>query len=309
MMTALRPNETEELPPTSAHLTVSNHDRAAGLLLALVVLLGAVVAGLAVVWLGIRWLAADGRVVPLRIAQVDAPAGDALEDLGLDSLSPQEMARESDATEPAFVETLQTVIDVAARREADIDETALLDEPSPSTGSGQTPGSEGKGSSGHGDGKPGVPPHLRWEIVFGSTTLDAYGRQLDAFGIELGALGVPERGKVTYAKNFSKSPPETYVGAAKDDKRLYMSWKKGKMRDADRALMKKAGVDSDGIILMFWPEEAEQQLLRLEHDYQGRDASTIRKTRFGMRRKDSGEDYEFYVLEQTPLEAADDETR
>jgi hypothetical protein len=64
--------------------------------------------------------------------------------------------------------------------------------------------------------------------------------------------------------------------------------------------MKTAGVTGEGLILMFWPDEAEQQLLRLERDFQGRDASTIRKTRFGVRRKESGKTYEFYVIEQTP---------
>ena len=299
MMIAAHRNEV--LSSTPADLAVSDHDRAAGMLLALAALLGAVVGALAVVWLGMRWLAADAKSVPVRMVQVNGPAGDALENLGLDALSPQEMARESDATEPAFSETLRTVIDVAALCEVDIDETALLDDSSHSAEGEKTPGDKGKGSGGDGDGKPGVPPHLRWEIEFAKGTLDDYGRQLDAFELELGALGVPERGKVTYAKNFSKSPPDTYVGAAKDDKRLYMTWKKGKRRDADRALMNKAGVTGDGLILMFWPDEAEQQLLRLEHDFQGRDASTIRKTRFGIRRKESGKDYEFYVVEQTPI--------
>lgn len=302
-------HRNEALSPTPADLAVSNQDRAAGLLLALVVLLGAVVGGLAVVWLGMRWLATDARTVRVRLAQVNGPPGDALERLGLDALSPQEMARESDATEPAFSETLRTVIDVAALCQADIDEAALLDEPSQGPRGDPSEGGKGNGSTGNGDGPPGIPPHLRWEIRFGSTTLDTYGRELDAFGLELGTLGVPERGKVTYAKHFSKSPPETYVGVAKDDKRLYMSWKKGKLRDADRALLKKAGVVSEGLILMFWPDEAEQQLLRLEHDFQGRDVSTIRKTRFGIRRNKSEKGYEFYVLEQTLIEPAGGETR
>lgn len=294
-------HRNEALSPTSADLAVSDHDRAAGMLLAVAVLLGAAVGALAVVWLGMRWLAADAKAVPVRMVQVNGPAGDALENLGLDALSPQEMARETDATEPAFAETLRTVIDVAALPEADIDEAALFDEPKQSATGDKTPGGKGRGSDGDGDGQPGVPPHLRWEIEFAKGTLDDYGRQLDAFELELGALAVPERGKVTYAKNFSKSPPDTYVGAAKDDMRLYMSWKKGKLRDADRALMKKAGVASDGLILMFWPDDAEQQLLRLEHDFQGRDVSTIRKTRFAIRRKASGKGYEFYVVEQTPI--------
>jgi hypothetical protein len=296
-------NETEPVSRTAADLALSDHDRAAGMLLALVVLVGAVVGALAVVWLGMRWLAADAKAAPVRLVQVSPSAGDGLENLGLDALSPQDIARESDSAEPEFSETLRTVIEVAALPEADIDEAALFDEPSESAKGDKTPGGKGKGSDGDGDGQPGVPPHLRWEIVFADTTLDAYGRQLDAFGLELGMLGVPERGDVTYAKNFSKSPPDTYVGAAKDDTRLYMTWKKGKLRDADRALMKTAGVTGEGLILMFWPDEAEQQLLRLERDFQGRDASTIRKTRFGVRRKEPDETYEFYVIEQTPSTA------
>lgn len=307
MMTAARSNETVKLRPTSS-LAVSNHDRAVGLMLALVVLLGAVVGGLAMVWLGMWWLVADARKVSVQLVQVTGPPGDARESLKLASLSPQEMARESDVTEPTFSDTLQTIIDVAVLCQTDIDVAALFDEPSQVPRGDPSEGGKRKGSGGDGDDQPRIPLDRRWEISFADTTLDAYSRQLDAFGLELGALGVPERGKVTYAKNFS-SKPETYVGAAKDDKRLFMTWKKGKLRDADRALMKQAGVASDGLILMFWPEDTEQQLLRLEHDFKGRNASAIRKTRFGVRRKDSDKAYEFYVMEQTPLEPADGEAR
>ncbi|HET6882810.1 MAG TPA: hypothetical protein VFI31_21765 [Pirellulales bacterium] len=65
------------------------------------------------------------------------------------------------------------------------------------------------------------------------------------------------------------------------------------------ALAAKAGVSPGSLLLQFFPPETEELLLRVEHDFRGRDASTIRKTRFGLR--PAGKDYEFFVIEQTVL--------
>ena len=75
-----------------------------------------------------------------------------------------------------------------------------------------------------------------------------------------------------------------------------MSWRRGTLRDADRSLAAKAGMAAGKIILQFYPEKTEQLLLRLEHEFRGRDASAIRKTRFGLR--SGGDGYQFFVIEQ-----------
>jgi hypothetical protein len=105
---------------------------------------------------------------------------------------------------------------------------------------------------------------------------------------------------VTYAENLSKRKRDVYTGPSGKEKRLYMTWRIGRLKEADRELLGRAGINAAGIpVLQFYPRETEQLLLQVEHDYDGRDVSTIRKTRFGVRSVGSG--YEFYVIEQTYL--------
>lgn len=271
------------------------------MLLALLILIGVVVFCLFAAWLGMRVFFPPFKSVPVRIEQVGGgiESGIVGESMQLDSPTPQDIAAESDLTEPELQETLKTVLDAVAIREADLADPTLTDEDSTKKGGGQQTGTGNRPGYGFGGtGKPGIPPHMRWEISYGDgSTLDLYARQLDFFGIE---LGVYTTGKVTYAKNLSKPKPETYTGPSSADKRLYMSWRQGKLREADRELMAKAGVPAAGkVVLQFYPDPTEQMLLHLEHDFKGKDASTIRKTRFGVR--PAGKGFEFYVIDQSYL--------
>jgi hypothetical protein len=190
------------------------------------------------------------------------------------------------------------VLEAVALREADLDDPTISDEETPHKGGGKQEGTGNRPGYGFGPGKPGIPPHMRWEISFGDgNTLDIYARQLDFFKIE---LGVYSPGRVNYAKNLAKSKPDVYSGPSAEDKRLYMSWKQGRLKEADRELIAKSGIQASGRpILQFYPDETEQLLLHLEHDFKGKDASTIRKTRYGVRAVGKG--YEFYVIDQTYL--------
>jgi hypothetical protein len=79
-----------------------------------------------------------------------------------------------------------------------------------------------------------------------------------------------------------------------------MHWRVGRLKEADRDLVARAGISAAGKpVLQFYPDETEQLLLQTERDYKGKDASTIRKTRFGVR--PAGNGYEFYVIEQSYL--------
>lgn len=270
------------------------------MLLALLILLGSIAFCLFMAWLGMRVLFPQMKSVPVRIEQVGGgmESGFVGESMQLDSPTPQDIAAESDLTEPQLQETLKTVLEAVALREADLDDPTISDEELTGKSGGQQTGTGNRPGYGFGPGKPGIPPHMRWEISFGDgNTLDVYARELDYFKIELGVYGP---GRVTYAKSLSKPKPDVYTGASKDDKRLYMTWKQGKLKEADRELMAKAGIPAAGkVVLQFYPDETEQTLLQLEQAFKGRDASQIRKTRFRVRPK--GRDYEFYVLDQTYL--------
>jgi hypothetical protein len=280
---------------------VSAYEQVASMLLALLILLGAIAFCLFMAWLGMKVFFPPLKSVPVRLEQVGGgiESGVVGESMQLDSPTPQDIAAESDLTDPELQETLQTVLDAVALHQADLDIPMESEEETTKKGGGQQTGDGNVAGYGMGGtGRPGIPPQMRWEISFADgQTLDIYARQLDFFHIELGVLGV---GQVTYAKNLSKRKPDVYTGPAAKDKRLYMTWRVGRLKEADRDLINRAGINAAGkFVLQFYPDETEQLLLHVEHDYKGRDASTIRKTRFGVR--GAGNGYEFYVIEQTYL--------
>ncbi len=258
------------------------------------------------------------KSVPVHIVQPDdGGQGEVGDQPSLEAPSAEETAAESDLDDPQFESTLNSLVDAAAQQKMAVAFSASFDH-----GLNDGEGGDGKGSAagpGEGAGVPGIPPHLRWEIDWGGPdTLEIYARKLDFFGIELGTYGVPGPGQVTYIKNLSRAKPDVRLGAAKLEKRLYMSWRSGApraadktrrsepdpvlsvaLKDADRQLAAKAGVAAGKILLQFFDEEIEQLLLRIEQEFAGRDASTIRKTRFGLR--PIGKRYEFFVIEQRYL--------
>ena len=230
------------------------------MLLALLILIGSVVFCLLIAWLGMRVFFPPLKSVPVRIEQVGGgmESGVVGESMQLDSPTPQDIAAESDLSEPELQETLQTVIDVGALNQVDIADPSISDEETTKRGGGQQTGTGNRPGYGFGPGKPGIPPHMRWEISFGDgNTLDIYARELDFFGIE---LGVYTTGRVTYAKKLARPKPEVYTGPSSADKRLYMSWRQGKLKEADRELMGRAGVAAAGkVVLQFYPDAAGGQ--------------------------------------------------
>lgn len=300
MMTALRISPTYRRPVEMLPgLRLSLYDRVASWLLAWLLLAGAVAFCLFFVWLGMRGILTSYKSVPVYPMDLDG-AGSQEElgaDLSLASPGMDEVAAETDLSEPEFQSTLQTVISAAATRDVQTGDEVSFDEPRRRKGKGGKASLAGIGGV---SGKPGIPTHLRWEIDWGSAdTLETYARKLDYFGIELGAFGIPRAGQVTYIKNLSRPSPDVRVGTSKTDERLYMSWRSGALKEADRRLAAKAGVSPVPILLQFFPPETEELLLRIEHDFRNRDATTIRKTRFGLR--PVGRSYEFYIIEQSYL--------
>lgn len=143
--------------------------------------------------------------------------------------------------------------------------------------------------------RPGVRPlPQRWEILYSDITLDGYAKHLDEQSIELGLV---DAGKVTYVSGFSKPKPDVREGESSDEKRLWLRWQKGEMKQADEELLRRTGVAAgDHPILQFYPDALEKRLLSLERDYRGRDIAAIAKTRFAIRKR--GPEFEFYVIDQ-----------
>ncbi|MBC7853025.1 MAG: hypothetical protein IAF94_06285, partial [Pirellulaceae bacterium] len=84
-----------------------------------------------------------------------------------------------------------------------------------------------------------IPRHERWEIRIGAgNTSDSYTRQLDYFKIELGVIG--QANDIVYLSNLSAPNPTTKTQSAAGEKRLYLIWQRGSMREADEEILARA---------------------------------------------------------------------
>jgi hypothetical protein len=289
---------------SSSHdvIEVSLYERIASMLMALLVLIGSVVFCLLVAWLSRRVFYAPPPKLPeVRIEQVGGGTSDGIvgESMQMDSPTHQDIGRESDIAEPDLQDTLTTLLDTVSDAPGDFDDPVITDtDVETRKGGAQQIGTGNRSGYGFGPGRPGIPPHMRWEIRFDEgSTVDDYARILDYFHIELGVLS--GAGQVVYLSNLTKAKPDTRTGPSKDDLRLYMSWRQGKMREADDELLRRAGVPKAKHVLQFYSDAIEQTLLNLEVAFRQRQPGTIRKTRFAIKKAGSG--YEFYVTDQTPL--------
>jgi hypothetical protein len=143
-----------------------------------------------------------------------------------------------------------------------------------------------------------VPRHERWEIQFPpGNTIESYTRQLDYFKIEVGVIGGSDQ--IEYLTNISEPIPTVRKGPASAEKRLYLIWQRGSMREADEQLASRARVAATGkIFAHFCSEQLENDLAQLEDAAaRQKDIKRIRKTIFGIKANDFG-GFQFYVVDQ-----------
>ncbi len=288
-----RPTRTR-LDRSASELSTTSYDNVSSMILAMLIILGLASAFLLALWLGSR-LFTRQVAVPVTIADVGGGEGDnSPTDSELEEPAIEELMQEVEIPEPEIVDTLALVTQTVMETQAELVDPTLNE----ATNAGRRGRGNGRGS-GSGDGEPGIPREERWEILFQEgSTLELYAAQLDFFKIELGALG---RGnEIFYAWNFAGPKPQTRTLPGEQEKRLYMTWRQGGLKQADRDLMRRAGMnDAQRIIVQFYSPELENQLAYLEQQFRGLKASQIRKTRFGVR--NAGRGFEFYVMDQQRL--------
>jgi hypothetical protein len=260
------------------------------MLLALVVLLGVVVFTLLLIWL-------TGKIfvnqVAIPVEMVDLGTGTGPLDSGMEIAGPteEEIGSESDLEERALQDTLAAISDAVGDKQAVLDDPAISDALAGgggSRGQGRMPGD--RSTSGDGESR-------NWGFVFRKgKTLNEYARQLDFFDIELGVL-MPDN-KLVYVTDLAEKKPATRSGPANADNRYRFVWQGGDLQKADRELLSKAGVDSEGrIVVQFITPEWEAKLATMEKNQAASKADRIGRTRFAIKRDGSG--YAFYILEQT----------
>ena len=286
--TAIRPKHAKEVPKDLAKVSV--FDQVAGLLIALLVLVGS---GVLVLFL--IFLTTQNWETPVSIPVLLEPAsgrGDhalgTAQDLELPGLEELDIGLKPQA-EVSYEALTQAITQQQATLEN-------LEGASDTSARGQGLG-DNRPLGPAGDGPNIVPRWERWQIEFASTDLTTYARQLDFFQIELGAAGGGSN-TINYAANFSRGSPRRRKAAGDQEERLYFTWKSGSLRVADLELLDQAGVETSGRIpLQFYPAETENVLAHLEQQHlAGRPLENVRKTVFGIRPKDNG--YEFYVRRQ-----------
>jgi hypothetical protein len=272
-------------------LGVSAYDRASSMLIALLVLVGAFVLGLVIIYLSLRVV--DRSVtVPVTLAEASRP-GNAAMGFARD-IEPPGIEEAPELFEPQLPSTLSVIANAAASREALLADDAL-------PGSLEASRGEGQGDSRQaGPGGEGAVERVarweRWQIRYLSPeSVDIYAKQLDFFGIEVAALGADNQ--VHYAYNLSGPNPGVRVGSPAQENRIRFAWRSGALEAADRQLLQQAGIRTEiRAILQFIPAELEARLLALEKSYKNRDVNDIRRTVFRVERV--GDGFEFRVDEQ-----------
>lgn len=275
-------------------LCVSRYDRVSSLLISLLILIGMLVLILLIAWLT-SVIFVPQSAVPVELSDYAGDDGPVGGGQAPEPPNPEEI-REMEIEEPVIVDTLTTISSVVQKQVPMLDDPMIAHKKTSGMGFGH---GEGRGrGDGVGDGSGGSS--RGWEVRFDEgSTLDVYARQLDHFKIELGVL-LPDGRLVRVSEFLRPRPKVVYVNnPSEEEKRYYLTWRKGGLKQADVALLAKAGITAGrSIILKFLPPALEQRLVALERaKAAGRNPKSIRRTRFGVRSDGNG--YAFFVLDQS----------
>jgi hypothetical protein len=284
----------------SRRLCISRYDHAWSWLLALLLLFGAAVFILFMVWLSTRLHQVD-IASPVELSELGdgEGGGDGRPSGGTQLESPNDSTEVpvTDMTPPEIQDTMATVAETVVEQVAALDDPSL--QPPKVKGDYGSGGGSGGGHGpgrglGHGKGRPGRPQ--RWEVRFPKgNSLESYARQLDFFKFELGVIG--ENDTVSYLSNFSAPKPTVKTGPRVAEKRMYLVWTGGDLKQADIEFFKRAGVSTEGgMIFMFLPPDVRQTLSQLELDKNHKTIAEISKTIFGLQTQGGG--FVFSVIDQ-----------
>lgn len=300
MSAATPPMQRAEIPAAEKNslvdvpMRVSSYDQVAGLLLAALFLIGGGVGVLFLAWLMATIVFAPAAR-PIKLVENVAGRGDHAAGFARDIEAPGEEEM-PELQEPQLQTALEAVTDAVSTVSASMD---VFDSQSPNTSKGKGGLGDSRPPGPLGEGDNIIPRWERWEIRWASASLSSYAQQLDFFKIELGAVGGKK--DVDYAFNLTKGKPDTKAGPSKNEKRLYMTWKGGTLKQLDQQLLARAGISTSNRTLMqFYPEETEDMLAWVEMENAkklGRpNVKEFLRTVFGVR--PAGRGFEFFVIEQ-----------
>jgi hypothetical protein len=273
-------------------MEVSSYERVSSMLVALLMIFGFIVLLMLLIWFSSQF---SFKRPVVDVTMVEDLGGGGKGNSAPNSEQTLDEVMPDEVQEIQEVNVEKTLSEVATAVSA---QTMTLDMLPGKTGFGNGQGNGMGDGRGPGPGGPGTAKELpAWEVRFSATTLDMYAQQLDFFGIELGVAG---GGKTTvdYALHLSRARPTVRTADGGKEGRRYLLWRKGPLASADKELLKKANIDTQGrIVMQFVPEPTEKMMATLEAQHaKGRKLHEIRRTVFGIRGTPGK--YEFYVLEQ-----------
>jgi len=281
---------TSLLPETPNYrLAVNSFDRVSSLLVSLLIMIGAAVVALVIVYFA-RKLTAAQVAIPVKPVEVASRPADAALGLKRD-LEPPGIEDAPELDEPKIQDTLDSVANAISQRVAILSDDNLDSDSQPAQGKGlgdeRMPGIGGEGD---------ILYEPQRQIRFDPQSNQEYARWLDFFGIEIGVLG--RDNQIYYAYNLNQAKPDVRIGEPKQETRLYMNSASTPLAALDNRLAQKAGIARHGhIVLQFYPPEAQAILFGLEQQAAGdRKLDVIRRTVFRVNRK--GKTFEFSVDEQ-----------
>jgi hypothetical protein len=287
-MASLSTIEPQATPSKSPHykLTVNAFDRAATMIVSLLVIMGIVVGSLAVIFFANKF---SSPVQPIAFVPVEATSPTANQGFAEEPDPPAD-AEAMELIEPELEDTLDMLSELTLSDELLADEALEKAEKS-SQGDARQPGPGNDGVVER------VPRWERWKIRFEPRSPSEFARWLDQYGIRVGVLG--RDNKVHVAWGFSKGGPQVESKEPKD----YNGWGQtipadGPMPKLTQDLARKAGTMQRGpIALLFYPFEVEALLHTLEGEKNKfKDPNKIRETVFTV--VEEGNGFQFVVVDQ-----------
>lgn len=270
-------------------LSVNSFDRASTMVLALLVMIGAGVAGLAVVFFSNKF---TSTIEPIAFVPVEASSPNANQGLAQDP-EPPGAQDAMELMEPQLQDTLDALSMMS------LDEALLSEEvvdAASEAGKGDGLGDARQAGPG-GDGVvERVPRWERWKIRFEPKSPRDFAGWLDHFGIRIGVLG--RDNKVHVAWDFTKGAKTESV-----EPKNYNMWGQtipadGPMPALTKDLARKAQILQHGpIALLFYPKAVEDRLWLIEKEHNKfDDPNKVRETVFTVIQGSDG--YKFQVVDQ-----------
>jgi hypothetical protein len=278
-------------------LSVSAFDRAATLVVTLLVTVGAIVGMLALVFFANKFTYTP---TPIALVPMEATSPTGNGGLGTDP-EPPGVPDAPELSDPQVGETLDALMSVDVMSAVATSDAVVSDRSIEAAGQVAGRGNGLGDARSPGPGNDGViervPRWERWKIRFEPDSEADFAAWLDYFKIRIGVLG--RDNQVHVAWNFAAGNP---VVEAKPPME-YARWGQtiptdGPMPALTQRLAQNAGIMAFGrIALLFYPFEVEQLLWTLEGERNAsKDANKIRETVFTVVR--DGAQFKFSVIDQ-----------